>query len=115
MSKTEAKKTPAEWAAEGDPYDCTCEIGPLRHVQASFERNPAWPMYSFDRPSRYLWNAIAAALNKRGWSDAKIKAWLQSKHPRWALDNALGDRLERLGKRFAKTIKDEDVPNDWIT
>lgn len=110
MANTEHRKLPGEWAAEGEPYDCTLEIGQL----APLDRKPLWPMYSFDRPASILWNSIAAALHKRGWSDAKIKAWLQSKRPRWALDDELGTRLERLGRSFARTINDSDVPDSWI-
>jgi hypothetical protein len=113
----ERRKLPAEWAAE-DPdghYDCTSDLcqlgGPVSDLMPE-ERKPRWPMYSFDRPSFLLWNAIAGALHKRGWSDRKIKVWLQSKHPRWALDNPLGDSLERLGKRFAKSIEDDCM--DWF-
>jgi hypothetical protein len=71
-------------------------------------------MHSYDRAAYLLWNAIGGALNKRGWPDAKIKAYLQSKLVRVALDNELGDMIERLGKRFAKTIADDDVSDSWI-
>lgn len=99
-------KTPGEWAAEGDAYDCTCWVGPLWSDGAV--ANPApWPMYSFKRPSTILWNAIAASLNRRGWSDERIKYWLQSKSPRWALDGELGDTLEVLGELFARSIDAE--------
>lgn len=110
MPKTKTEpRLPGEWAAEGDPYDCTTEV-----CQQGGPTNPKgrWPMYSYERPAYLLWNAIAAALHKRGWSDDKIKAWLQSRLPRKALDGSLGDSLERLGKRFAKTIADDDV--DWL-
>lgn len=90
------KKTPGEWVKEGSTYDCTGLIGDL---YASGK--PEWPMYSFSRPAHILWNAIAAELNKNGWTDEEIRDWLQSKRTRWALDGELGDKIEALGTEFA--------------
>lgn len=91
------KKSPSEWAKEGCAYDCTGLIGDLYTVPAK----PEWPMYSFSRPASILWNAVAAELNRKGWTDEEIRKWLQSKHPRWALDGELGDRLAKLGTEWA--------------
>jgi len=82
---------------EGDFYDCTLEIGPL----VTLKEPPEWPMYSFDGPSTFVWNTIATNLYRRGWSDDKIKEWLQSKQPRWALDGDLGDALKALADQWA--------------
>jgi hypothetical protein len=89
-----------------EPYDCGGHIGPL------YERTekPAWPMYSFDHAAEYVWNAIAANLNKRGWSDDEIRTWLQSKRTRWALEGELGDMLRAAATEFAeKFISDEEA------
>ena len=76
--------------------DITGKIGPMFTGET-----PEWPMYSYERPAYYLWNAIANGLNKRGWTEAEIKDWLQSKLPRWALDNDLGDLITELGEQYA--------------
>jgi hypothetical protein len=68
------------------------------------EKECEWPMFSYDRPSYVLWGAVANALHDRGWSETEIKDWLQSKEPRFALDNALGDAIRALGDLFASTI-----------
>ena len=94
---SEAKKTPADWVKLGSAYDCTTLIGPLHGA----DKEPEWPMYSYERPAYMLWNAIAGQLNKRGWSDEEIKAWLQSKETRWALDGDLGDLISQIGTVFA--------------
>jgi hypothetical protein len=83
-------------------YDITDRIGPSHAIECD------WPMYSYERPSYILWNAIAANLHGRGWSDAEIKQWLQSKEARWALDGSLGEALIELGNRFADTELKED-------
>lgn len=82
------------------PYDCTGAIGPL----FISDRPVAWRMNSFDRPAMIFWGALARELNARGWSDARIKEWLQSKSPRWALDGDLGDQIEALGTAYADVI-----------
>jgi hypothetical protein len=70
-------------------YDITGKIGPLYPEAIP---NPCeWPMYSFARPAYILWNAIAAELHAMKWTDTEIKAWLQAKDTRWALDGDLGD------------------------
>lgn len=91
------KKSPSEWAKEGGAYDCTALIGEL-HPSTD---KPEWPMYSYSRPAGMLWNALAAELNRKGWTDDEIREWLQSKHPRWALDGDLGDKLRDLGTEYA--------------
>lgn len=80
-----------------EPYDRTGKIGAL-YPDA---RTPEWPMFSFDRPSMIVWNAIAANLNRRGWSDKRIKEWLASRNTRWALDGSLGDELIALADKWA--------------
>jgi hypothetical protein len=93
------KKLPGEWAAEGDPYDCTGLIGQLGE-DAMCE----WPMSSFDAPAYTVWNAIAATFNRAGWSDDQIRDWLQSKQARWAMDMDLGDVLRAAGEAYARKI-----------
>lgn len=94
----DAKNTPSYWADQGDSYDCTGFIGPLFRKEA----DAAWPMYSYDRPAYIVWNAIAGDLYKSGWSDKRIKDWLQSKGPRWALDGELSAMLEDAAVAWAK-------------
>ena len=88
--------------AEYDPghYDCTGHIGQLHASRAT----PEWPMYSFDWPAHILWNSIARELHIAGWSDEKIKTWLQSKDARWALDSDLGEMLMKIGEQFGKKL-----------
>lgn len=81
-------------------YDITGKIGDL----FSASRKPEWPMYSFERPAYTLWNAIAGRLKAAGWSDDQIKEWLQSKSPRRALDNELGEKLHSLGVEYADNV-----------
>jgi hypothetical protein len=95
--------------AENDYVDITGHIGPLYDPASTTGRIAEWPMYSFDRPAYVLWNAIANQLHKQGWDEDEIKAWLQSKLPRWSLDGSLGDALEQLGTEYAKTIKQTDL------
>ena len=77
--------------------DITMKVGQLHSVH----ENPDWPMFSYERPASILWNAIANGLHKRGWSEDKIREWLQSKNPRYALDGSLGTAIEEIGKIFA--------------
>lgn len=74
--------------------DISAKIGPP-------DSGREWLMYSYDRPAYMLWNAIAGALHKRGWSEAQIRDWLQSKGPRWALDGDLGDSIQAIGEAYA--------------
>jgi hypothetical protein len=82
-------------------YDCTDKIGQLG-------TDCKWPMYSYDRPAYTLWNAIAQNLHRRGWSDNRIKDFLQSKDTRWALDMVLGEALQTLGDEFATKFIGKD-------
>jgi hypothetical protein len=75
--------------------DVTDKIGPMA---AEIE----WPMFSFVRPTHIVWNTIANVLHERGWSEAKIQDWLQSKEARWALDGALGDALTDAAEQYAR-------------
>ena len=54
---------------------------------------PEWPMYSYSRPAYLLWNAIARELFAAGWTEARIKDWLQSKSTRRAQDIRQGRRV----------------------
>ena len=58
-----------------------------------------WPMYSFDRPAFMFWNGFANGLKRLGLTDEQIKDELQSKGPRWMLDNC--DEIEKLGLKMA--------------
>jgi hypothetical protein len=107
MNEVMEKKSPSDWAALGDAYDCTGLIGPL---YGPVNKEAEWAMYSFERPAFALWNAIAAKLNERGWSDAEIQTWLQSKNPRWAMDGELGDLIEGVGALFASRISKSELP-----
>jgi hypothetical protein len=93
--------------AEFEDYDITTKIGPLHPIHTT-ENPPEWPMYSFDRPSVFLWNAIGKNLTARGWKEKRVKEWLQSVQPRWALDRELGEALEKLGKTYAEQIVKEN-------
>lgn len=80
-------------------YDISGKIGPL---YGPVTPEPEWPMYSYERPAWMLWNAIANELHTAGWSEEKIRDWLQSKSARWALDGDLGDALRDMGKKYAQ-------------
>lgn len=95
------QKTPSYYAKlKGGQYDCTGLIGPMQHGE--YTQPTQWPMFSFERPARIVWNAIAATLHKRGWSDKQIREWLQSKETRWALDGSLGDALKETATKWAQ-------------
>lgn len=79
--------------------DITGRIGDMFPIQ-----NPEWPMYSFGRPAYILWNEIANALVKKGWTEDEIKYWLQSKDTRWALDWSLGDMIREVAIKYAEGI-----------
>ena len=83
--------------------DITAKIGELFPIHTA-ERPPEWPMYSFDRPSRILWNAIARRLIDAGWTEDQIKEWLQSRMTRWALDFSLGEAIARIGAEYAESM-----------
>lgn len=86
-----------------ETFDITAKVGELFYINTP--DNPAeWQMYSFDRPSRILWNAIGKRLMAGGWTEPQLKDWLQSKNTRWALDGSLGDAIEELGMKYAEDI-----------
>lgn len=88
-------------------YDVTGKIGPLYPQEAE----PAWPMYSFDVPSRSVWCAIAQEMRSAGWRESRIRDWLQSKEARWALDGELGSALVEAARDYAaKHITRKVVP-----
>jgi uncharacterized protein YjiS (DUF1127 family) len=82
-----------------EQFDITGKIGPL--FRGTFD-NAEWPMYSYERAAYTLWNAIGKGLAMRGWTESEIKAWLQSKEARWALDGDLGVALDDLGLNYAQ-------------
>lgn len=84
-------------------YDITGKIGQLVGPEDG-DWFIEWPMWSFDRPASILWNAIAERLHEAGWSDKRIKQWLQSKETRWALDGILGDKIIDLGREYAEAV-----------
>jgi len=92
------------YAYNTDDFDITATVGPLFPHYQSPDNPPEWPMYSFDRPARILWNAIGKRLAEKGWPQNEIKDFLQSKETRWLLDGDLGDALERLGKAYADCL-----------
>ena len=89
-------------------FDLTGHIGPLPGFE-ELVANPQWPMYSYDRPATMLWQAVGERLHKAGWPDDKIRKWLASKNPRYALDGALGDAIEKLGTDYAERILGEPL------
>lgn len=84
-------------------YDITGKVGSLYPATHDIE----WPMYSYDRPAYKLWNAIGKRLTEHGWTEGEVKAWLQSKDTRHALDGALGDAIEKLGAEFADSVRND--------
>lgn len=96
-------QNPSHYVTEyGDAYDCTGHIGAHRS-------DAPWAMYSFESPAYALWNAMAAQLHKKGWTDEEIKEFLQSKQTRWMMDGDLSDALEKLGRKYAKNaVKPKD-------
>ena len=83
-------------------HDITSRIGPL--YGRIGERAAEYPMYSYERPAYLLWNAIYNQLRAQKWTHKQAIDWLQSKNPRWSLDNTLGDMIEKIGTEFAKGI-----------
>lgn len=73
-------------------------LGPLYPASGVFDITP---MFSFDAPSHCVWTEIANHLLNRGWSEEKIKEWLQSKQARWAMDGELGDMLRTAAAEYA--------------
>ncbi len=73
--------------------DVTARIGPLLPIQNGAD----WPMFSYHRPADLFWQGVANRLQAAGWSERRIRDWLQSKAPRLCLDGAWGDRLAALG------------------
>lgn len=100
MTDTKEMKSPGHYAKNGGTYDLTGHIGPLWPI----DNKPKWPMYSFDRPSHILWNALGAELFANGWTDDEIKSWLQSKGPRYELDGGLAAIIEEIGKLLARKV-----------
>ena len=84
-----------------EQYDCSWQIGQLGEVDKLTGEAFEWPMFSFERPAEIVWCAIAKNLHSRGWSDEQIKAWLQSKNTRWALDFNLGDAIAEACDKWA--------------
>lgn len=91
-----------------DYYEISAQLVPL-YQKPELDSIENWPMYSYNRPSDILWNAIAANLHKRGWNEKRIKEWLQSKAPRWALDCEMGEALAAVGGKYAA----EHISDDW--
>lgn len=89
-------------------YEIPAQLESL-YPAVNYEHIEHWPMYSYNRPSDILWNAIAANLHKRGWNEKRIKEWLQSKAPRWALDCELGEALAAVGDKYAA----EHISDGW--
>lgn len=78
--------------------DITSDIGDLY----GHSTDPAVRMYSFSRPSRMLWQAVYDGLRAGGCTDAQAVEWLQSKAPRWLLDDSLGTALIELGHKTGR-------------
>jgi len=69
-----------------------------------------WKMYSYERPASMVWNIIGQVMTNKGYPEEEIKAWFQSKSPRWALDGSLGDVLENVVKEWAeKEFLDKEI------
>lgn len=79
----------------------TDRIGPLYPIKAQ-DRKEDCGMFSFDRPSYIVWNAVAETMHKLGHSEAEIKDWLQSKAARWAADGELGQMLATTAAAFVE-------------
>ena len=60
-------------------------------------------MYSYDRPSYMVWDAVMKGLMDQGYSQTAAEAWLKSKAARWALDGAFGDILCDAAYKFGKS------------
>ncbi len=86
-----------------DRIDITGRIGRLYPDRGA----PEWPMVSYDRPAYLLWDAIANELHDASWSEERIRDWLKSKAPRWALDGDLGDQIRTLGQEWGKRVAEE--------
>jgi hypothetical protein len=64
------------------------------------------PMYSYDRPSAYLWQAVFDEMVKRGATHAEAIDWLKSKGPRHWLDERGGSDgpIVALGRSIAAEV-----------
>lgn len=80
-------------------HDISGKIGPLFGPVIS--RKPEWPMYSYERPAYIVWCGVASSLHARGWSDNRVRRWLQSDAARFALDGSLGDLLDATARKWA--------------
>ena len=84
-------------------YDITAKIGCLFPIHTEL-KPPEWPMYSFSRPATMLWDTIYNRLRERGMTEQEAKEWLQSKSPRWALDDSLGDAIIKIANEYVDNM-----------
>ena len=72
--------------------------GSFRQMYAPVEkhRENAIPMYSYDRVSAMFWSAFMNGMMAAGATEQQATEYLCSKSTRWALDNDLGDAVEKL-------------------
>jgi hypothetical protein len=110
----DVRLAPSAWAARdgGEHYDISGFFRKRTPGQEPHRdclgRIPPWAMYSYEAPAYTLWSAIAGAFHKRGWTDAQIRDWMQSKATRHAFDGSLGEAVIKLGEEWAATVTDEE-------
>lgn len=58
-------------------------------------------MYSYARPAYKFWQGAFVALRNAGVSEKKALEWLQSKSPRYMLDN-VDEQIQELGRKLTE-------------
>lgn len=83
---------------------------PIYDIIGPRTANVPAPMYSYERPSRILWQAVYDALTAEGCTHDQAIDWLQSTGPRYALDGEIGEKIRKvglaLGRECAKDAKE---------
>ena len=93
-------------SAAFESVDITGEIGPI----GTQWREPARPMYSYDRPAYTFWNGVVKGLmRKRKLTVEQALEILQSKLVRWMLDGHEGE-IEALGEKLGAEIDVKGFP-----
>ncbi len=114
-TKTKAK-LPTE--TEVDDFDITgtvCSMHSTPKYPEVYKDRERWEMFSFDRPSYVLWNAVGKELFKNGWTMEEIRCFLQSKYPRWELDGSLAEKIEKIGTELGqRMLKEHAQIKTWV-
>jgi hypothetical protein len=76
----------------------------FKQMFGDLSSDDAIEIYSYDRVSSMFYNALMNSLiNSHGYTEEEAVQFCQSKAPRFALDNKIGDMINKAAKSFAKT------------